>query len=106
MFIYSQLFSWLVDRCNIGLVGRYALAQHGMTAEPTEKTDENFIGVLDIAGFENFKDNSLEQLWINFANEKLQQHFNFYVFKDEMADYHKEGVHFYQKIKNKIICQI
>ncbi len=43
------------------------------------------IGLLDIYGFESFETNDLEQLCINLANEKLQQHFNQHVFKWEQV---------------------
>ncbi|KAG1673181.1 hypothetical protein FOA52_015292 [Chlamydomonas sp. UWO 241] len=50
------------------------------------------IGLLDIYGFESFGFNDLEQLCINLANEKLQQHFNEHVFKWEQAEYVREGI--------------
>ena len=60
--IYGKLFSWLVVRCNAKLVDDSVAAA--------------FIGILDIFGFEQFKVNSFEQLCINYANERLQQQFN------------------------------
>lgn len=50
------------------------------------------IGLLDIFGFEVFKNNSFEQLCINFANEKLQQLYISYVFKAEINEFIKEGL--------------
>jgi len=67
--LYTRLFDWLVSKIN-----------HSIGQDPESN---NFIGVLDIYGFESFKSNSFEQFCINLANEKLQQHFNQHVFKME-----------------------
>ncbi|KAK7889650.1 hypothetical protein WMY93_025210 [Mugilogobius chulae] len=58
-----ELFTWTVHRLNSAL-----RSQRGKP--------KNFIGVLDIYGFETFTKNNFEQFCINYANEKLQQQFN------------------------------
>jgi len=78
--LYSRLFNWLVEKVNA-----YLKVQ-------TSAQIEASVSVLDIFGFECFKVNSLEQLCINYTNEKLQQHFNNYVFKLEEAEYTREGI--------------
>ncbi|XP_058068337.1 myosin-9-like [Magnolia sinica] len=76
--VYFRLFDWLVDKINVS-IGQ----------DPNLKS---LIGVLDIYGFESFKCNSFEQFYINFTNEKLQQHFNQHVFKMEQEEYTKEEI--------------
>ena len=80
--IYSAVFDWLVHTCNVAM----------KMADATVETD--FIGMLDIFGFEIFKKNGFEQLCINFANEKLQQMFNKHTFLLEEETYAREGVPF------------
>ncbi|XP_074635591.1 unconventional myosin-XIX-like isoform X1 [Acropora palmata] len=77
--IYSRLFDWIVTFINASI-----------KAPPDSKY--SFIGLLDIYGFENFDSNSLEQLCINYANEKLQQHFVYHFMKAQQEEYQKEGV--------------
>ncbi|KAM4535596.1 myosin heavy chain, fast skeletal muscle-like [Fundulus diaphanus] len=76
--VYEKMFLWMVIRINEMLDTRQARAY--------------YIGVLDIAGFEIFDYNSLEQLCINFTNEKLQQFFNHHMFVLEQEEYKKEGI--------------
>uniref|UniRef100_A0A8C8C7Z9 Myosin heavy chain, fast skeletal muscle-like n=1 Tax=Oncorhynchus tshawytscha TaxID=74940 RepID=A0A8C8C7Z9_ONCTS len=76
--VYEKMFLWMVVRINEML--------------DTKQARQFFIGVLDIAGFEIFDYNSLEQLCINFTNEKLQQFFNHHMFVLEQEEYKKEGI--------------
>ncbi|WKY08821.1 hypothetical protein Q1695_001755 [Nippostrongylus brasiliensis] len=77
--LFARMFKWLITRCN-------------KTLDAQDLSRDNFIGVLDIAGFEIFDHNSFEQLWINFVNEKLQQFFNHHMFVLEQEEYSREGI--------------
>ncbi|XP_029028743.1 unconventional myosin-XIX isoform X2 [Betta splendens] len=77
--IYAQLFEWLVTFIN-----------NSMCADSS--TWYNFIGVLDVYGFECFQINNLEQLCINYANEKLQQHFVAHYLRAQQDEYVSEGL--------------
>jgi myosin heavy subunit len=81
--LYSRVFDLLVVKIN----ARLALAEGSFA----------FIGVLDIFGFESFVHNSVEQLCINFANERLQQYFNDQVLRQEQEIYATEGIR-YRKV--------
>ena len=77
--VYERLFSFIMNKCNETLF------------DPTMKKVQ-YIGCLDIAGFEIFDYNGFEQICINFANEKLQQFFNQNMFDLEQEDYVREGL--------------
>eukprot|EP00397_Hematodinium_sp_SG-2012_P001741 GEMP01001746.1.p1 GENE.GEMP01001746.1~~GEMP01001746.1.p1 ORF type:complete len:1288 (+),score=365.72 GEMP01001746.1:72-3866(+) len=79
--VYARLFEWLVWRINRATYG-----------SGVGTRDHHKIGLLDIYGFEVFECNSFEQLCINFANEKLQQHFNSHMFTLEQQLYSSESI--------------
>merc|ERR1712156_1271600 len=77
--VYERLFTFIMTKCNETLF------------DPTMKKVQ-YIGCLDIAGFEIFDYNGFEQICINFCNEKLQQFFNQHMFVLEQEEYVREGI--------------
>ncbi|XP_048201605.1 unconventional myosin-VIIb [Perognathus longimembris pacificus] len=81
--IYGRLFLWITQKINAAIF-----------PPPSQdpRSVRRAIGLLDIFGFENFQNNSFEQLCINFANEHLQQFFVQHVFTMEQEEYHSENI--------------
>uniref|UniRef100_A0A453BAQ9 Myosin motor domain-containing protein n=1 Tax=Aegilops tauschii subsp. strangulata TaxID=200361 RepID=A0A453BAQ9_AEGTS len=77
--IYAHLFDWIVEQINHSL---------GTGRQRTRRS----ISILDIYGFESFNKNGFEQFCINYANERLQQHFNRHLFKLEQEEYLDDGI--------------
>ena len=77
--LYSKLFDYIVKCVNTAL----RLKNQTVTMQ---------VSVLDIFGFEVFQTNHFEQFCINFANEKLQLHFNHFNFMLERELYAREGI--------------
>jgi len=89
--LYGHLFNWLLRRMNRELLQAVELAPpEGFESHSSVRVRS--LGILDIAGFERFERNSLEQLLINLSNEYLQQSFNLHVFKSEQRDCLSEGI--------------
>jgi len=80
--IYARMFKFVVHSVNKTLA----------PDDDGHSSHDNFIGILDIFGFEIFVENSFEQLLINYANEMLQNLFNEHVFKNEAKIYKEEGI--------------
>ncbi|XP_012282448.1 myosin-K heavy chain [Orussus abietinus] len=76
--LYERLFHWLVDAINQVL---------------TAKGDQrDWLGILDIFGFESFSVNGIEQLCVNYANERLQLYFMEEHLESGRRDLREEGL--------------
>jgi myosin heavy subunit len=72
--LYVGIFEYIVDHININM----------------KCSASSCINILDIFGFEIFKKNSLDQLCINYANEKIQSDFIKKIFEEKQAEYQRE----------------
>ena len=83
--LYARMFDYIVGKVNKAIANKDESVKY-------DKNKIRKIGLLDIFGFENFENNSFEQLCINYANERLQQYFNNHIFTLEQEEYKKEGI--------------
>jgi len=84
--IFDRLFRFIIDAINNNANKRNSVAS------VSYEESENYIGLLDIFGFEIFEINSMEQLCINYCNEILQNYFNHVIFEAEKQLYLYEGI--------------
>jgi myosin I len=87
--IYERLFNWIIKR-----VLFFIFLKLKINAAVKKPDEAKFaIGILDIYGFEIYqgKENTMEQLNINFVNEKIQQLVAKWLQK-EQEEYVEEGV--------------
>ncbi|OQR89929.1 myosin [Thraustotheca clavata] len=92
--LYENIFTWLVQRVNKGI--------------HTPRGSSHTMGILDIYGFEIFKENSFEQLCINYVNEKLQQLFIAQTLQSEQTEYQREGIAWVhiEYFNNQVVCDL
>ena len=82
--LYNNLFNWIVKKLNIVLASSLATFP--------KKHKLRTVGLLDIFGFEIFEKNYIEQLFINYANERLQGLYIDHIFKNECQIFRNEGL--------------
>lgn len=76
--LYGRLFDWVLASINTNMA--------------QDHPSNCYVGLLDMYGFEIFATNSLEQLCINYCNERIMESFNTKYIYDEAEFYRSEGI--------------
>jgi len=76
--LYSLIFNWIIEKINSKLC--------------RDDESDNFIGVVDLFGFQNLKVNQFDQFLSNYATEKLQFLTNKCFFDIPVLNYQEEGI--------------
>ncbi|KAL7331866.1 hypothetical protein PS15p_203994 [Mucor circinelloides] len=79
--LYSLLFTWLIEQINSKLCS---------------EDIHNFIGILDLPGAEINKQAplGLDQLCLNYSNERLQSYMSKYIFESSGVEYSSDGLEY------------
>ena len=94
--LYNRMFNWIFKKMNKTLMGKLDPEIVSNIASKPEYI--NTIGLLDIFGFEIFEKNYLEQLFINYANERLQGLYIDHIFKNECKFFIAQGLEKYVEL--------
>jgi len=76
--LYSLIFNWNIEKINSKLC--------------RDDESDNFIGVVDLFGFQNLKNNQFDQFLSNYSAEKLQFFTNKCFFDIPVFKYQEEGI--------------
>ncbi|ORX87272.1 hypothetical protein BCR32DRAFT_324515 [Anaeromyces robustus] len=76
--LYSLVFNWIIEKINSKLC--------------RDDESDNFIGVVDLFGFQNLKNNQFDQFLSNYSTEKLQFFTNKCFFDIPVFKYQEEGI--------------
>ncbi|TFK68107.1 hypothetical protein BDN72DRAFT_879221 [Pluteus cervinus] len=93
-FLYSLLFSWVVEQINKKLCSKDSPSASASTGTPADSEFHTFIGLLDLPGSQNLtvRPNGFDQFCVNLANERLSWWIYQKLFTDKDDEFISEGL--------------
>src|SRR5690606_6160091 len=74
---YNNIFHYIIERIN------KEISFDDDNDDDCDIDDCGYISILDISGYESINENGLEQLCINYTNDRFQQLFNEIIYKEQ-----------------------